>query len=297
MANPAKRTVGVIGGSGIYDLVGLTEIEEVAVETPFGAPSDRFITGRIGDVGVVFLARHGRGHRILPHEINYRANLFGLKSLGVEWLFSLSAVGSLREDIHPGDVVCVDQFIDRTQGRASTFFGHGIAAHVAFGDPVSRPLWALLADAATAVVKEQQSRTTVHRGGTYLVINGPQFSTRAESKVYRQWGADVIGMTNMPEAKLAREAEISYASLALVTDYDCWHESEEAVSVDAVVAALRANASLACAVLARAVAMIPEERSCPAARALDDAIMTDPAVIPATVKQSLSPIIGRALGC
>lgn len=291
----AKSTIGVIGGSGIYDLVGLTDIDEVVVETPFGPPSDPFITGRLGDANLVFLSRHGRGHRILPHEINYRANIFGFKRLGVEWLISLSAVGSMREHIHPGDVVAVDQFIDRTQGRASTFFGDGIAAHVAFGDPVSQPLMNILADAASAVAKERDSRATVHRGGAYLVINGPQFSTRAESLAYRQWGADVVGMTNMPEAKLAREAEISYASLALVTDYDCWHDGEEPVTVDAVLAALRENASLACAALARAVSQIPAERTCAAATALDNAIMTDPEKIPASVKESLAPIIGRVL--
>ncbi len=291
----ADKVIGIIGGSGIYDLDGLSSVEEVKVDTPFGEPSDRFVTGHLGDARLVFLARHGRGHRILPHEINYRANIYGMKSLGVEWLISLSAVGSMQEAIRPGDLVIVDQLFDRTNGRASTFFGEGIAAHVSFGDPISHALSGVLFEAASEVVTEGGGDERVHQGGTYIVMNGPQFSTRAESRIYRQWGVDVIGMTNMPEAKLAREAEISYATVALSTDYDCWHESEEDVSVEAVIAIVQKNAALARKVVARAVQKIPAKRDCPAASALQSAIMTDPDAIPADVKQRLAPIIGKYL--
>ncbi|RMH37897.1 MAG: S-methyl-5'-thioadenosine phosphorylase [Deltaproteobacteria bacterium] len=286
-------TVGVIGGSGIYDLDQLQDVEEVSVDTPFGAPSDRYITGRLGGVKMVFLPRHGRGHRILPHEINYRANIYGMKALGVEWLISLSAVGSMREDIRPGDIVLVDQFIDWTRRRPSTFFGDGIAAHVAFGDPVSAPLRRILLDAAREEVAAGGGGERVHDGGTYLVMEGPQFSTRGESLLYRTWGVDVIGMTNMPEAKLAREAEISYATVALATDYDCWREEEEAVTVDAVVAIVRKNAELARRIVARAAARIPAERDCPAATALQNAIMTSPDAISAEVRERLGLLIAK----
>jgi 5'-methylthioadenosine phosphorylase len=289
----SERVIGVIGGSGIYDLPGLTNVEEVAVETPFGAPSDRYVTGLLGDVRMVFLARHGRGHRVLPHEINYRANIFGMKTLGVQWLISLSAVGSMREDIRPGDMVIVDQFFDRTNGRASTFFGDGIAGHVSFGDPVSP----VLADVLHRAASETMAGTDVivHKGGTYIVMNGPQFSTRAESNVYRGWGVSVIGMTNMPEAKLAREAEISYATIALATDYDCWHEEEADVSVEAVIAVVKRNAANARKVIAAAVALVPAEHTCLAANALEHAIMTDPAEISAETRARLAPIIGKYL--
>ncbi|HUH04777.1 MAG TPA: S-methyl-5'-thioadenosine phosphorylase [Kofleriaceae bacterium] len=289
----SERVIGVIGGSGIYDLPGLTNVDEVEVETPFGSPSDRYVTGRLGDARLVFLARHGRGHRVLPHEINYRANIFGMKKLGAQWMISLSAVGSMREEIRPGDMVIVDQFFDRTNGRASTFFGDGIAAHVSFGDPVSP----VLAQALHRAASETMAGTpvTVHQGGTYMVMNGPQFSTRAESNVYRGWGVSVIGMTNMPEAKLAREAEISYATIALATDYDCWHEEEADVSVDAVIAVVKRNAANARKVIAAAVALVPAEHTCIAATALQHAIMTDPAAVSPETRARLAPIIGKYL--
>lgn len=289
----SQKVIGVIGGSGIYDLPGLEDVEEISVDTPFGAPSDPYITGRLGDAKLVFLSRHGKGHRVLPHEINYRANIFGMKTLGVEWLISLSAVGSMKTEIRPGDMVIVDQFFDRTNGRASTFFGDGIAAHVGFGDPVSPILGAALYDAAVAEMSGTD--VTVHRGGTYIVMNGPQFSTRAESNIYRGWGVDVIGMTAMPEAKLAREAEISYAAVALATDYDCWHEGEEDVSVEAVVAVVQRNAANARKVLAAAVSRVPAEHTCIAANALQGAIMTSPSAVPAATRERLAPIIGKYL--
>jgi 5'-methylthioadenosine phosphorylase len=294
----AIRNIGVIGGSGIYELDGLEGIEEIEIPTPFGPPSERFVTGRLGDARLAFLSRHGRGHRIPPHEVNYRANIWAMKKLGVEWLISLSAVGSMREEIRPGDMVIVDQFFDRTNGRLSSFFGDGIAAHVMFADPVSKQLAEILHRAATAVLKEEtpaqvEGGAKVHFGGTYMVMNGPQFSTRAESRIYRQWGVDVIGMTNMPEAKLAREAEISYATVALATDYDCWHESEEDVSVEAILAILRKNTERARKVVTRAVGLIPAERQCPARHALDHAIMTDPTLIPVETRRKLEPILAR----
>jgi 5'-methylthioadenosine phosphorylase len=291
----SERVIGVIGGSGIYGLQSLTEVEQIEVDTPFGAPSGPLVTGRLDGSRMVFLARHDRGHRLLPHEINYRANIFAMKIMGVEWLISLSAVGSMREQIRPGDMVIVDQFFDRTVGRQSTFFGDGIAAHVGFGDPVSPVLAGALYAAASEVAERDPDRFTVHRGGTYMVMNGPQFSTRAESRIYRTWGVDVIGMTNMPEAKLAREAEISYASVALATDYDCWHESEEDVSVQAVLAVLRKNAARALEVVAGTVPRIPAAHHCIASRALENAIMTDPASIPAETRRRLGPLIEKYL--
>jgi 5'-methylthioadenosine phosphorylase len=290
-----KRVIGVIGGSGIYDLDGLQDVEEVAIDTPFGPPSDRFIRGRLGDAEMVFLSRHGRGHRLHPHEINYRANLFGMKLCGVQWLISLSAVGSMRVDIRPGDLVVVDQYIDRTHGRPSTFFGEGVVAHVSFGDPVSPVLADILHQAATERARAGGGDERIHRGGTYVCINGPQFSTRAESHMYRKLGVDVIGMTAMPEAKLAREAEISYATLALSTDYDCWHESEEEVTVEAVVAIMRKNARLARETVALAVERIPAEHECIAAHALRGAVMTDPKQIPPEARERLEPLIGKYL--
>jgi 5'-methylthioadenosine phosphorylase len=289
----AERVIGVIGGSGIYDLPGLEEVEHVALETPFGSPSDAYTTGRLGDAKLVFLARHGRGHRVLPHEINYRANIWGFKKLGVQWLLSLTAVGSMREEIVPGDMVIVDQYFDRTNGRPSTFFGDGIAAHVGFGDPVSPKLAEVLHEAAVEAVAGTD--VTVHKGGTYICMNGPQFSTRAESNIYRSWGVDVIGMTNMPEAKLAREAEISYAALALATDYDCWHEGHDDVSVDQVIAILKQNAENARKVVATAIPKVPAVHDCIAATALENAIMTELSEIPADVKERLEPIITKYL--
>ena len=289
----AEPTIGVLGGSGIYELDGLVDVKEVTIDTPFGSPSDSILTGRLGAARLCFLARHGRGHRVLPHEINYRANIYALKTLGIEWLISLSAVGSMREDVAPGDMVIVDQFFDRTNGRASTFFGDGIAAHVAFGDPVSPVLADILYRAGLEVAQDPSSTFTVHRGGTYLTINGPQFSTRAESNIYRSWGVDVIGMTNMPEAKLAREAEISYATVALVTDYDCWHDGHDDVSVEAVIATLRLNAEHARSVVAKATQMVPAEHQCIAATALKSAIMTQPSQLSAETKQRLAVIAGK----
>ena len=229
-----ERVIGVIGGSGLYEMDGLTAIERVRLDTPFGAPSDEYLVGMLDGAKLVFQPRHGVGHRILPHEINFRANIHGMKQLGAEWILSVSAVGSMRPEIRPGDLVVVDQFFDRTRCRPSSFFGDGVAGHVAFADPVCSHLAAILFDAARAVTDAAGAGAAVHPRGTYLVIDGPQFSTRAESRIYRSWGIDVIGMTNLPEAKLAREAEICYATLALSTDYDCWHESEAAVSVEAL---------------------------------------------------------------
>ena len=289
----AERVIGVLGGSGIYELDGLTAVNEVAVETPFGSPSDKIITGQLGDAKMCFLARHGRGHKVLPHEINYRANICALKMLGVDWVISLSAVGSMKESIKPGDMVIVDQFFDRTNGRESTFFGDGIAAHVGFGDPVSPILADVLHRAACDVAAEANGSFSVHRGGTYITINGPQFSTRAESNIYRGWGVDVIGMTNMPEAKLAREAELSYATVALCTDYDCWHEGHDDVSVEAVVATLKSNAEHARQVVIKAAALVPAEHDCLATNALENAIMTQPNEIPDEAKRRLAPIIGK----
>lgn len=291
----ANRVLGVIGGSGIYDLDGLRDVEELAIETPFGSPSGPLLRGRLGDTTMVFLSRHGRGHRLLPQEINYRANIFALKTLGVDWIVAVSAVGSMRVDIRPGDLVVVDQYFDRTHGRASTFFGDGIVAHVSFGDPTSPVLSEILETAARESVAAAGGGERVHRGGTLLVISGPQFSTRAESNTYRKWGVDVIGMTALPEAKLAREAEISYATLALSTDYDCWHESEDEVTAEAVVATMKKNAQLARATIALVADRIPAQHACIASRALAGAIMTDRASIPAATAKRLDPLIGKYL--
>jgi 5'-methylthioadenosine phosphorylase len=245
---------------------------------------------------MVFLSRHGRGHRILPHEINYRANIYGFKKLGVDWLISLSAVGSMKEEIRPGDLVIVDQFFDRTNGRPSTFFGSGVAAHVGMADPVSPVLADALYQASVAVLEAQGTGEKVHKGGTYVVINGPQFSTRAESNVYRGWGVSVIGMTNMPEAKLAREAEISYATIALATDYDCWHEGEDDVSVEAVLEIVRKNAEAARKVIARVAPKLPEAHECIAANALKNAVMTAHESIPHETRSKLSLLLDKYLG-
>jgi len=291
-----ERAVGVIGGSGIYELEGLSNLEEVAIDTPFGAPSDRFITGELEGRRMVFLSRHGRGHRILPHEINYRANIYGMKKLGVDWLISVSAVGSMREEIRPGDLVIVDQFFDRTQGRISTFFGEGVAGHVGMADPVSPVLADALYQGAVEVLAAAGGAEKAHKGGTYVVINGPQFSTRAESNVYRGWGVSVIGMTNMPEAKLAREAEMSYASIALATDYDCWHESEEDVTVEAVMEIIRKNAAAARNVIAKVAPRLPKTHECIAANALQNAVMTAPDRIPGETREKLSLLLDKYLG-
>jgi 5'-methylthioadenosine phosphorylase len=285
-----EQVIGVIGGSGLYEMEGLTDIETIRVQTPFGEPSDQYVTGVLGGVRMVFLPRHGRGHRLLPGEVNYRANVWGMKSLGVTRIISVSAVGSMREEIAPGHIVVPDQFIDRTNAtRAATFFGSGIVAHVQFADPVCPDLSAVLAGAAERV------GSTVHRGGTYICMEGPAFSTRAESNLYRSFGVSVIGMTNIPEAKLAREAEICYGVIALATDYDCWHESHEDVSVDAILAIIRQNVMTARAIIREAVGAIATERTCPCASALKYAIITDRQAIPAEVRERLAPIAGTYL--
>jgi 5'-methylthioadenosine phosphorylase len=249
----AVLRIGVIGGSGLYEMDGLTDIREETLDTPFGAPSAPYLIGRLeGHDGVelVFLPRHGRNHQFNPSEVNYRANIFGMKTLGVSWIISVSAVGSLQKEVVPGHVVVIDQFIDRTKNRAATFFENGMVAHISFGDPVCLKLREILLSAAAS------TEATVHDGGTYVCMEGPAFSTRAESNLYRSWGARVIGMTNLPEAKLAREASISYATLAMATDYDCWHEGHDDVTVDQVVAVLRANVSLAKRIISSAVPLI-----------------------------------------
>ncbi|MEO8875840.1 MAG: S-methyl-5'-thioadenosine phosphorylase [Polyangiaceae bacterium] len=277
-----KNVLGVIGGSGLYEIEGLSNVREITVDTPFGAPSDALIGGSLGDTDLLFLPRHGRGHRIPPHMINFRANVAALKIAGATHLVTVSAVGSMKEEIAPGDLVCVDQFIDLTKKRVSTFFDDGIAAHVTFADPVCADLSSALANAA------ETTGAKVHRGGAYVCIDGPQFSTRAESLVYRSWGVSVVGMTAMPEAKLAREAELPYATLALATDYDCWHESEEDVSVEAVVATLKKNVSFAKKTLAAVAGMLPDPQKSRAFDALKMAVMTSPDRIPADTKKKLS---------
>jgi 5'-methylthioadenosine phosphorylase len=284
-----RAEIGLIGGSGLYALTGVEDAREIALETPYGSPSDSFLVGELAGRPVAFLSRHGRGHRLLPHEINYRANLWAMKALGVSRILSASAVGSLRETIEPRHVMTPDQFVDRTRGRASTFFGQGIALHVAFADPVCAELRTRMAAEARGC------GAVVHAEGTYLCMEGPAFSTRAESHLYRAWGMDVIGMTNLTEAKLAREAEICYATLALVTDYDCWHEEEDDVTVDAILETLAANARLAAETLARTVATLPEERGCSCGRALDGALATDRAAISPEVRMRLAPILARVL--
>jgi 5'-methylthioadenosine phosphorylase len=284
----APVRIAIVGGSGLYRMAGLDDLEEVAVETPFGPPSDAFLVGTLAGRRVAFLARHGRDHRLLPGEVNYRANIYALKTLGVERILSASAVGSMRESIHPRDVVIVDQFVDRTRGRVSTFFGDGLAAHVAFGDPVCPHLRERMVEAAA------ETAVSSHASGTYVCIEGPAFSTRAESRLYRSWGMDVIGMTNYQEARLAREAEICYATLALVTDYDCWHEEEEDVSVEAVLENLTANAASAAEILRRTVEALPEDRDgCPCVDALRFAMITRPESVPAATIDRLRPIVGR----
>jgi 5'-methylthioadenosine phosphorylase len=281
--------IGIIGGSGLYDMAELTDREERDVSTPFGAPSAPFVLATLRGRRVAFLARHGRGHRLLPSEINYRANIYALKTLGVEWILSASAVGSLREDYRPLDLAIPTQFFDRTRGRTSTFFGDGLVAHVAFAHPFCGPLSRITLDAA---------RTTdarVHEGGTYVCMGGPQFSTIAESNYYRAAGFDIIGMTNLQEAKLAREAEICYTTIALITDYDCWHPDHDSVTVDMIVANLMKNASTAQQVIAAAVERLPIERSCECASALATAMITRPDIVPAETREKLRPLIGKYL--
>ncbi|MDG2303874.1 MAG: S-methyl-5'-thioadenosine phosphorylase [Candidatus Binatia bacterium] len=289
MSEDTRATLGVIGGSGLYDLDDLSDVRRVRLATPFGDPSDELVLGTIGDVELAFLPRHGRGHRILPSELNFRANIHAMKQLGVTQLLSVGAVGSLKEEIAPGHVVVPDQFIDRSVGRTATFFGEGIVAHVQFGDPVC----AALAD-ATAGAARGAGAENIHVGGTYVNMNGPQFSTRAESNLYRSWGASIIGMTNLQEAKLAREAEMCFASLSLCTDYDCWHESEEEVDVSAILEVLRANARLAAKTVGELAATLPAG-DCACRHALDGAIISDLAAIPAEARERLRVIAGKYL--
>lgn len=279
--------IGVIGGSGLYEMPDLVDRKEIKVETPFGEPSSHYVTGVLSGKPVVFLARHGIGHRLLPSELNFRANIFGFKSLGVEWILSASAVGSLQEQYPPLDLVIPNQFFDRTRGRISTFFGRGLAAHVSFAHPTCSTLSRLVFESAKAV------GATVHSGGTYVCMEGPQFSTLAESRLYRSWGMDVIGMTNLQEAKLAREAEICYVTLALVTDYDCWHEDHDQVTIDMVIANLMQNSEMAQKVIAGAVSRLPVARDCECADALASAIITRPDAIPSQVRRELAPIISK----
>jgi 5'-methylthioadenosine phosphorylase len=285
-ANMSGRKVGVIGGSGLYEMEDLKDVKKVKVDTPFGEPSDEFITGRIENTEMVFLPRHGIGHRFLHSEVNYRANIYGMKKLGVEWIVSVSAVGSMKEDIAPGHLVIPDQFYDHTKLRTSTFFGKGIVAHVSPADPVCPNLAQELYKTANEL------KYTAHKGGTYICIEGPLFSTRAESKIYRQWGVDIIGMTNSSEVKLAREAEICFATLALATDYDCWHESEEDVNAEKVVEVVNKNVKAAKNVIRTLASRIPE-RTCACKDALKYAIVTNPEKIPQKTKRDLEPIIGK----
>jgi len=279
--------LGVIGGSGLYELPGIEDLREERVSTPFGDPSDAIVLGRLGGVDAAFLPRHGRGHTISPTEINFRANVYALKQLGVQFLVSVGAVGSLRAELPPGSVVVPDQFIDRTVARPSTFFGDGIVAHVSLADPVCQVLAGIVADAAGACGGR------VRRGGTYICMEGPQFSTRAESHLYRSWQADVIGMTNWQEAKLAREAELCFASLAMVTDFDCWKEDEEAVEVEDILRVLHANADLARRSVAAVVRALPAQRTCGCGSALANAIITAPDKISAEARRRLAPIVGK----
>jgi 5'-methylthioadenosine phosphorylase len=282
-------TIGIIGGSGLYDMAELTDRDEKAIATPFGDPSGPYVIGTLRGQRVAFLARHGVGHRILPSELNFRANIYGMKVLGVERILSASAVGSLKQEYKPLDIVVPDQFFDRTKARISTFFGRGLVAHVAFAHPVCGDLSNVAADAAQSV------GATVHRGGTYINIEGPQFSTLAESKLYRSWGMDVIGMTNLQEAKLAREAEICYATLALVTDYDCWHPDHDSVTVDLIIANLMQNATTAQKTIAQAVERLTGTRTCACKDALATAIITQGPLVPEQTKRDLAPIVGKYL--
>lgn len=293
MAQPSAR-IGVIGGSGLYGMEGLTNLEELHIATPFGDPSDAIMLGKLGEVPIAFLPRHGRGHRLSPTEVPARANIYALKSLGVEWVISVSAVGSLREDYAPLDLVIPDQLFDRTKVRANSFFEGGLVAHVAFADPFCPHLSQLLWQTIGAL-----GHGTAHLGGTYVCIEGPLFSTKAESRIYRQLGCDLVGMTAIPEAKLAREAELHYATIACVTDYDVWHETNQSVTVEMVVANLRQNVENAKRIIREVVPWLPSSGasvSCGCASALDNAIMTDPAVIPESVRDRYRLLIGKYLG-
>jgi 5'-methylthioadenosine phosphorylase len=286
----SQAEIGIIGGSGLYNMPGFTDVTEVKIDTPFGSPSDAFILGTLEGRKVAFLARHGRGHRIMPSELNFRANIFGMKLLGVERILSLSAVGSLKQEHKPTDFVIPDQFVDRTYQRISTFFGDGIVAHVALADPVCSEIAKVLTTAC------QKANVVGKLGGTYICMEGPQFSTKAESNLYRSWGMDVIGMTNLQEAKLAREAEICYATAAMVTDYDCWHPDHDSVTVEQIIAVLNKNAENACNVVKHAVAGMPKSHSCKCDQALATAIITDRSKVPPATLEKLKPIIGKYFG-
>jgi 5'-methylthioadenosine phosphorylase len=283
----AKAKLAVIGGTGLYDIEGLTDIEEVNPDTPFGKPSDAIIVGRLGGVGIAFLPRHGKGHHISPTEVPSRANIYALKSLGVEFIISSNSCGSFKEDIKPGHLLVPDQIIDRTRSRVNTFFGEGIVAHIQFADPFCPVLSQIVYQCA------QEAGATVHKGGTFIAMEGPAFSTSAESRLYRAWGADVIGMTVLPEAKLAREAEICYASIACVTDYDSWHETNEPVSIEAVLTTMHNNIEVAKKTIKLAAGRLPAKRDCACASALAMAIVTNPSLIPAGQKQKLDLLIGK----
>jgi len=285
----AQAEIGIIGGSGLYSMKGLTDVRELSIETPFGPPSDPYVLGTLAGRKVAFLARHGRGHRLLPTELNFRANIHGFKQLGVERILSVSAVGSLKEEHKPTDFVIPDQFYDRTRQRVSTFFGEGIVAHIGFGEPICSEL-------ATAVAKAAEAAGVVTKlGGTYVCMEGPQFSTKAESNVYRSLGFDVVGMTNLQEAKLAREAEICYVTIAMVTDYDCWHPGHDSVTVEQIVAVLNQNAENACNVVRSSVAALGAQRSCKCGEALATAIMTARDAVPAATLKKLDLIVGKYL--
>jgi 5'-methylthioadenosine phosphorylase len=283
-----QRTLGVIGGSGLYELEHLTDVDEIEMTTPFGAPSDAIIAGTLGSTRMLFLPRHGRGHRVPPHRINYRANVLALKMAGAEQILSVSAVGSMKDDIHPGDMVVVDQFIDRTRHRVDTFFDDdGVVAHVEFAEPIDVQLASALTDAA------KRAGATVREGGVYLCMEGPQFSTQAESQLYRTWGVSVIGMTNFPEARLAREAELPYATLAMATDYDCWHEGHDAVTVEAVIAVMQGNVAKAKEIIVELAQAVPDPSGRPATSALAGAIITNPDSISHATRDKLRPLIGK----
>ena len=282
-----RAEIGIIGGSGLYEMDGLADVQETKLTTPYGPPSDAIVTGVLGGKRVAFLARHGRGHRLLPSELNFRANVYALKSLGVSWILSVSAVGSLKEEYAPLEIVIPDQLVDRTTQRPSTFFGRGLVAHVAFAHPFCRGLSRVLGEACAAAGARH------HLGGSYVCIEGPTFSTLAESRLYRSWGMDVVGMTNMQEARLAREAEICYATLAMVTDYDCWHPEHDSVTAEQIIGNLCRNADTAKAVLRAAIERLPIARDCECAEALKYALVTAPELVPQEVKRDLAPIVGR----
>ena len=284
-----QAEIGIIGGSGLYHMPGFNDAREIELQTPFGDPSDAYILGTLANRKVAFLARHARGHKLLPSELNFRANIYGFKQLGVERIISVSAVGSLKEEHKPLDFVITDQFFDRTRHRIDTFFGNGVVAHVGFGDPVCGEMTRVIQSACSS------ANVTGKLGGTYICMEGPQFSTKAESNIYRSWGADVIGMTNLQEAKLAREAEICYATIAMVTDYDCWHPHHDSVTVDQIVSVLTKNAENAAKVVKETVSAMPKSRACKCGSALAHAILTDPTKIPAATKEKLQLIVGKYL--